>query len=54
MSRAAAIDRVNQHFHSGEFMAELGRRVAYPTESQNAGRQGALRPYLGAEPAPAN
>jgi len=53
VSRAAAIDRVNQHFHSGEFMAELGRRVAYPTESQNAGRQDVLRAYLEAELQPA-
>jgi acetylornithine deacetylase/succinyl-diaminopimelate desuccinylase-like protein len=53
VTRAAAIDRVSQHFHSGEFMAELGRRVAYPTESQNAGRQDVLRAYLEAELQPA-
>jgi acetylornithine deacetylase/succinyl-diaminopimelate desuccinylase-like protein len=53
VSRAAAIDVVNQHFHSGAFLGDLGRRVAYPTESQNAGRQDALRAYLEAELQPA-
>ena len=53
MTRAETIERVSQHFHSGEFMAELGRRVAYPTESQNAGRQDVLRAYLEAEMQPA-
>jgi acetylornithine deacetylase/succinyl-diaminopimelate desuccinylase-like protein len=49
VTRTAAIDGVNQHFHSGAFLGELGRRVAYPTESQNAGRQDVLRGYLEAE-----
>ncbi len=53
MSRAAAIDVVNQHFHSGAFLGDLGRRVAYPTESQNAGREDVLRAYLEAELQPA-
>jgi acetylornithine deacetylase/succinyl-diaminopimelate desuccinylase-like protein len=53
VSRAAAIDIVNQHFHSGAFLGDLGRRVAYPTESQNAGRQDVLRAYLEAELQPA-
>jgi acetylornithine deacetylase/succinyl-diaminopimelate desuccinylase-like protein len=53
VSRAAAIDVVNQHFHSGAFLDDLGRRVAYPTESQNAGRQDVLRAYLEAELQPA-
>jgi acetylornithine deacetylase/succinyl-diaminopimelate desuccinylase-like protein len=53
VTRAETIERVSQHFHSGEFMAELGRRVAYPTESQNAGRQDVLRAYLEAEMQPA-
>ena len=53
MTRAAAIDRVNQHFHSGAFLDELGRRVAYPTESQNAGRGDVLRAYLEADLQPA-
>ncbi len=46
MTRTDSIDRVSQHFQSGEFLAELGRRVAYPTESQNAGREEILRAYL--------
>ena len=49
MSRAEAIERVSQYFHSGDFLRELGRRVAYPTESQNANRKDALRAYLEAE-----
>src|SRR5665213_583050 len=49
VTRAESINRVNQHFQSGEFMAELGRRVAYPTESQNPGREEVLRAYLEAE-----
>ena len=32
--------------HSGAFLAELDRRVAFRTESQNPGRQDALRAYL--------
>ncbi len=32
--------------HSGEFLAELDRRVAYPTESQNPEKWDALRAYL--------
>jgi acetylornithine deacetylase/succinyl-diaminopimelate desuccinylase-like protein len=53
VTRAEAISRVNQQFHSGEFLAELGRRVAYPTESQNAERRDVLRAYLdqGLQPA---
>ena len=46
VTRTDSIDRVSQHFQSGEFLAELGRRVAYPTESQNAGREEVLRAYL--------
>jgi acetylornithine deacetylase/succinyl-diaminopimelate desuccinylase-like protein len=32
--RGDAIARVREHLHSGAFLAELGRRVAYRTESQ--------------------
>jgi acetylornithine deacetylase/succinyl-diaminopimelate desuccinylase-like protein len=32
--------------HSGEFLAELDRRVAHRTESQNPDKAGALRAYL--------
>jgi len=53
MTRADAIDRVRQEFDSGAFFAELDRRVAYPTESQNAGRARELRAYLEDELRPA-
>jgi acetylornithine deacetylase/succinyl-diaminopimelate desuccinylase-like protein len=53
MSRAEAIGRVGQHLHSGDFLVELGRRVAYPTESQNADRREVLLAYLEAELQPA-
>jgi acetylornithine deacetylase/succinyl-diaminopimelate desuccinylase-like protein len=53
MTRADAIARAHQHLHSGEFLAELDRRVAYPTESQNHERRGALRAYLEEELTPA-
>src|SRR5258708_15506639 len=53
MTRADAIARARQHFQSGEFLAELGRRVAYPTESQNPERRDALRAYLEDELTPA-
>jgi acetylornithine deacetylase/succinyl-diaminopimelate desuccinylase-like protein len=46
MSRSDAIMRARAQLQSGEFLAELGRRVAYRTESQNAERQDALRAYL--------
>jgi len=44
--RADAIARVREQFSSGAFLAELGRRVAYPTESQNPKSGDALRAYL--------
>src|SRR3954465_9931685 len=44
--RADAIARVREHFNSGAFLAELGRRVGYRTESQNPGSGAALRAYL--------
>ncbi len=53
MTRADAIDRAYQHLHSGEFLAELDRRVAYRTESQNPERRDALRAYLEEELQPA-
>ena len=46
MTRTDAIARARQSLHSGEFLGELGRRVAYRTESQNAERRDALRAYL--------
>ena len=53
MSRAETISRVGQHFCAGEFLIELGRRVAYKTESQNPRRADALRAYLEDELQPA-
>ena len=53
MSRAEAIALVGRQLHSGAFLAELGRRVAYPTESQNADRGEVLRAYLETELQPA-
>lgn len=53
MTRTDAIARARQQLHSGEFLAELGRRVAYPTESQNPERPDALRAYLVEELQPA-
>src|ERR1700712_4108569 len=53
MTRADAIDRVRRHLHSGDFLADLGRRVAYKTESQNLDRGDALRGYLEQELQPA-
>ena len=53
MSRADAISRAGQHLHSGGFLTELDRRVAWPTESQNPARSGVLRGYLEQELLPA-
>jgi acetylornithine deacetylase/succinyl-diaminopimelate desuccinylase-like protein len=53
MTRTDAIARARQYLHSGEFLAELGRRVAYPTESQNPERRDCLRAYLEDELKPA-
>src|ERR1700737_5597118 len=53
MTRTDAIARARQHLHSGEFLAELDRRVAYPTQSLNPNRRGALPPYLEDELQPA-
>jgi acetylornithine deacetylase/succinyl-diaminopimelate desuccinylase-like protein len=46
MTRIDAIARARQHLHSGAFLAELDRRVAFRTESQNPERGDALRAYL--------
>jgi acetylornithine deacetylase/succinyl-diaminopimelate desuccinylase-like protein len=53
MTRAAAIDRATDYFDSGEFLTELTRRVAYPTESQDTDRAPVLRSYLADELTPA-
>src|SRR3954453_15932363 len=46
MNRTDAIARARRHLHSGDFLGELARRVAYPTESQNHARRDCLRAYL--------
>jgi acetylornithine deacetylase/succinyl-diaminopimelate desuccinylase-like protein len=53
MNRAEAIRLAGEHLHGGGFWAELERRVAYPTESQNPARHGVLRSYLERELLPA-
>ena len=46
MTRTDAIARAHQMLHSGEFLGELDRRVAFQTESQNPDKADALRAYL--------
>ena len=46
MTRADAVAQARQYLHSGAFLAELDRRVAFQTESQNPERGEALRAYL--------
>jgi hypothetical protein len=53
MTRTEAIAGARQHLRSGEFLAELDRRVAYQTESQNPERRDCLRAYLERELQPA-
>jgi acetylornithine deacetylase/succinyl-diaminopimelate desuccinylase-like protein len=52
MTRAAAIAASQAYFDEGGFVADLGRRVAIPTESQVDGRGPMLQSYLGDEIAP--
>src|SRR5438067_5820835 len=49
MTRQAAIAAAEKYFDSGAFLADLGRRVAIPTESQNPERQAELERYLEVE-----
>ena len=49
MSRDAAIAAAEQHFTSGAYKADLARRVAIPTESQNPDRTADLKRYIDAE-----
>jgi acetylornithine deacetylase/succinyl-diaminopimelate desuccinylase-like protein len=49
MTRNAAIAAIEKYFDSGTFLADLGRRVAIKTESQNPERQAELERYLEAE-----
>ena len=53
MTRNDAIARARQMIQSGEFLAELDRRVGYQTESQNPEKRDALRAYLTDELQPA-
>src|SRR5436853_4749164 len=46
MSRASAIARAHAHVHDGTFLADLTRRVAIPSSSQEPERAAALRTYL--------
>jgi acetylornithine deacetylase/succinyl-diaminopimelate desuccinylase-like protein len=49
VSRSAAIAAAEKYFDSGAFLADLGRRVAIPTESQNPAREPELHQYLETE-----
>jgi acetylornithine deacetylase/succinyl-diaminopimelate desuccinylase-like protein len=53
MSRAAAIARAHAYFDRGEFLADLKRRVAIPSTSQEPQRKAELRRYLDDEIVPA-
>ncbi|MET0429834.1 MAG: M20 peptidase family dipeptidase, partial [Microvirga sp.] len=53
MTREQAIERAQASFDDGTFQADLARRVALPTESQNPERAPLLVAYLGAELQPA-
>lgn len=46
MSRDSAIARAKRYFDEGGFLADLERRVAIPTESQNSAKRHELRRYL--------
>src|SRR3954468_4751055 len=49
MTRQSAIAAAEKYFDSGAFHADLSRRVAIPTESQNPERQAELERYLDTE-----
>ncbi len=49
MTRAAAIAAAEKYFDRREFHADLARRVAMPTESQNPDRTAVLHAYLADE-----
>ena len=52
MSRDAAIAHARRHLDSGGLVAELTRRIAVPSTSQEPERAAALRSYLDEEMAP--
>jgi len=53
MTRSLAIDHARNYFDSGAFLDDLTRRVAFRTESQDAGQAAVLRSYLADEMIPA-
>jgi acetylornithine deacetylase/succinyl-diaminopimelate desuccinylase-like protein len=53
MSRSNAIAEAHAYFDDGRFLADLGRRVAIPSSSQEPERADALRAYLADEIVPA-
>ncbi len=53
MTRIAAIDHAEKYFDNGAFKADLARRVAIPTESQNPERAPELASYIESEIKPA-
>jgi len=48
-TKAAALEAVTAYFDDGAFVADLARRVAFPTESQAPAGQDVLRGYLADE-----
>jgi acetylornithine deacetylase/succinyl-diaminopimelate desuccinylase-like protein len=52
MTRSAAIQQAERYFDEGGFMADLARRVAIKTESQNPARRAELLAYLEMEMRP--
>ena len=52
MSRAGAIARAHRHFDDGGFLADLRRRIAIPSSSQEPERASALHAYLDDELGP--
>jgi hypothetical protein len=52
MTRATAIQSAEHYFDSKAFHADLARRVAIPTESQNPDQMSALQAYLADELTP--
>jgi acetylornithine deacetylase/succinyl-diaminopimelate desuccinylase-like protein len=52
MTRSAAIAAARAYFDRGEFVADLSRRVAFRTESQEEGRGTEMLGYLNAEMRP--
>jgi hypothetical protein len=53
VTRSAAVARAGDYFDSGDFLADLARRVAFRTESGVAARRPELLAYLEREMVPA-